>query len=393
MAMLSLALTLLVVAETGSYALAGAVAASVTLASAVGGPVGASLADQHGQHRVLPPLLLAHIASVAALTVCVLAATPVWLWLLLGALAGLTGPNLGAMVRARWAGVVEGPRELTSAFALESTLDEVAFVLGPPLATALAVVIAPWSAIAASLLLAATGGLALAAQRRTEPPRAPRSAHRGPSVLRSPTLRVLTLLMVLMGAVFGALEVGTVAFAREREMVGATGWLLGLFALSSGLVGLYLGARPGSWRLPRQVLGGTAALTVATATLPLSDTAIPYGAGMFASGLGVSAVLIGSLQLIEQSVPRARLTQALAVAIAGIQVGSALAAALAGALIDRGGATWGLAVGSVAAALGLVVAVAAQPHLRRREAAPAEPDPAEAGDWAPLEAPRGCPAP
>ncbi len=370
MAMLGLALTLLVVGQTGSYASAGAVAASVTLAGAVGGPIGARLADRHGQHRVLPVLIVLHVAAVTALTTAVLAGTPSALWLALGTAAGLTGPNLGAMVRARWAGLAGTPDELTSAFALESTLDEVAFVVGPPLATALAVSVAPWSAIAAAMLLALSGALALAAQRATQPPAVAREEHAGPPLLRSATLRILTLLLLLMGAVFGAIEVATVAYAQERGAVSATGWLLGLFALSSGLTGLYLGARPGRWSLAAQLLVGTAALTIAAASLPLLDRVAVYAVGMFASGLGVSAVLIGSLQIIERAVPRGRLTESLAVAIAGIQVGFAAAAAVAGSLIDRGGSSWGLAVGSAAAAAGLLLAVTARRHLVRAEAGP-----------------------
>ena len=381
MAMLGLALTLLVVAETGSYASAGAVAGAMTLASAVGGPVGAGLADRHGQHRVLPPLIAIHTVAVTGLTLAVLAGTPIGLWLGLAVVAGLTGPNLGAMVRARWAGVAADARELGSAFALESTLDEVAFVLGPPLTTALAVAVAPWSAVAAGLLLAVSGTTALALQRRTEPSPAPRGSPRGPSPLRSGPLRILSLLMLLMGAVFGALEVGTVAFAEEAGAVPATGWLLGLFALSSGLTGLYLGSRPGAWQLRNQLLLGTGALTVTAAVLPLIDGVATFGAAMFAAGFGVSAVLIGSLQLIERAVPRSRLTQSLALAISGIQVGFALAAALTGQLIDSGGAHRGLAVGSVAAAGGLLLVVASRPALRHAEArsGPAPEPAADAG--------------
>ena len=180
MAMLGLAMTMLVATETGSYGRAGAVAASITLAGAVGGPFGARLADRFGQHRVIPPLIGVHIVAVASLTIAVMAGTPMALWLALGVTAGLSGPNLGAMVRTRWAGITDGPDELTSAFALESTLDEVAFVLGPPLATALAVAIAPWSAILTGLLLAGSGALALAAQRSTEPAPAPRAELHGP---------------------------------------------------------------------------------------------------------------------------------------------------------------------------------------------------------------------
>jgi MFS family permease len=373
MAIVGLALTLLVVAETGSYAQAGAVGAAVTLASAVGGPLSARLADRHGQHRVLPPLLGVHVTAVTLLTVAVMAGTPLPLWLALGALAGLTGPNIGAMVRARWAGVAQGPDELSTAFALESTLDEVAFVLGPPLATALAVVVAPWSALAAGMALALAGGLALAAQRSTEPPAAPRSAQAGPPIWRSGTLQLLTLLMVLMGAAFGALEVSTVAFAQEAGSVGTTGWLLGTFALASGLTGLFLGARPGLWPLPRQVLVGTAMLAVATAALPFIGGVGWYAAGMFGAGLGVSAVMIGALQVIERVMPRARLTESLALAIAGVLVGSSAAIALSGALIDRGGSAWGLAVGSVAALLAVLLVLAAGRHLGRALRVTVEP--------------------
>lgn len=368
MAMLGLAVTLLVVAETGSYAAAGAVAAALTLSGAVGGPVGARLADRHGQHRVIPPLICAHVLAVAALTASVLAGGPTWLWLLLGGLAGLTGPNLGAMVRARWATLADGPRELGTAFALESTLDEVAFVLGPPLATALAVAVAPASAVAVSMVLAGSGGLALAAQRGTAPVPTRGTRHRGSSVWRGTAFVLLAGVMLLMGGVFGALEVGTVAFAAERDVAVATGWLLGVFALGSGLTGLYLGANPGSWRLSRQILAGTGALAVAASILPMVDSPPVYGAVMFASGLGVSAVLIGVLATIERSVPRERLTEALAMAISGILVGSAAAVAAAGALIDRGGSGWGLAVGSAAAIGGLAATLVGGRALAAAEA-------------------------
>ena len=373
MAMLGLALTLLVVTETGSYATAGVVAASLTLAGAVGGPLGARLADRLGQHRVIPPLLAVHVLSVASLTVAVMAGLPEPLWLVLGGIAGLTGPNLGAMVRARWAGIAADQRELGSAFALESTLDEVAFVLGPPLATGLAVLVAPWSAVAAGLLLAAGGGLSLAAQRRTEPAPSPRRDQVGPPIWRSTTLRLLTAVMLLMGAVFGALEVSTVAFARERAALAATGWLLGVFALSSGLTGLYLGARPGGWALSRQLVVGAGMLAVAAAALPFLDSLAGYALGMFATGLGVSAVMIGSMQIIERVMPRGRLTESLALAISGVLVGSAGAVALAGALIDVAGSRAGIAVGSSAAAAGLIVLVLARGHLARAEVLPGSP--------------------
>jgi len=378
MAMLGLAVTLLVVTETGSYAIAGVVAASLTLAGAVGGPLGARLADRYGQHRVIPPLLGVHILAVAGLTVAVLAGTPMPLWLLLGMIAGLTGPNLGAMVRTRWAAIAANPRELGSAFALESTLDEVAFVVGPPLATGLAVAVAPWSAVASAMLLAASGGLWMAAQRRTEPTPSQTPASAGPAIWRSGTLQVLTLLMLLMGAIFGALEVATVAFAEEQGTIGSAGLLLGSFALASGLTGFYLGARPGTWLLTTQLLFGALMLAASAAVLPFINSVAVFAAGMFAAGLGVSAVMIASTQIIERSMPRSRLTESLALSVSGLLVGSAAAIAVAGSVIDLAGSSGGMAVGSVAAVVGVAIALLARPHLIRAETLP------DSGDGAPL---------
>jgi len=204
-----------------------------------------------------------------------------------------------------------------------------------------------------------------------EPAPAPHTGMHGPAVWRSGILQVLTLVMILMGAIFGALEVSTVAFAQEADAVWATGWLLGVFALASGLTGLYLGARPGGWPLSTQVLIGTTTLALATAVIPFIDGLGWYAGGMFAAGLGVSAVMIGAMQIIERALPRTRLTEALALAISGVLIGSAGAVALSGALIDAGGSSWGLAVGSVAALVGLLVAALARRALARAESQPA----------------------
>ncbi len=367
MAMTGLAVTLLVVSETGRYGLAGAVAGVLTLTAAVGGPVGAGLSDRLGQHRVIPPLMITACTSLTLLTVAVMAGTPLWTWLALAALAGLTSPNLGAMIRTRWAHVTRDQTQLGTAFALESTLDELAFVVGPVLATALAVVIAPWSAIAAGILLALSGALALSAQRATEPPAAPAAGHAEAPIWRSSTLHLITLLLVLMGGVFGAFEVATVAYAREHDVVPATGAILALFALGSGITGIVLGLRPNRWRLSQQLVAGSAALAVTTTALPFLDAPRLYALGMLSAGLGVSAVLIGSFQVIERALPRTRLTGALALATAGINVGVAGAVALAGARIDSADSAHGMAVGSVAAVTGLALVLASRRHLARTD--------------------------
>ena len=53
-------------AITGSYAKAGAVAATFSIAVAVAGPLTGRLVDRFGQARVLLPLVLLHACSLTA---------------------------------------------------------------------------------------------------------------------------------------------------------------------------------------------------------------------------------------------------------------------------------------------------------------------------------------
>ena len=85
-----------------------------------------------------------------------------------------TGPNIGSLVRARWSAALD-PAARQTAFAFEAVVDEVVFVVGPPLVTLLATLIAPPVGFLTGVVLGAVGGFWLAAQR----------AHRAAGARRS----------------------------------------------------------------------------------------------------------------------------------------------------------------------------------------------------------------
>ena len=75
----------------------------------------------------------------------------------------------GELVPASWAEALEDPARRQTAFALEAVVDEVVFVVGPPLVTLLATLIAPSVGFLTGIVLGSAGGLWLAGQRSTEP--------------------------------------------------------------------------------------------------------------------------------------------------------------------------------------------------------------------------------
>ena len=145
--MLGLGVVLLVVSETGRYGRAGALSATFALAEAAGAPLVSRLVDQRGQSTVLVPAVAVHLVALTAFIVLASADGPPWTQFLTAALAGLTLPSMGSLVRARWGFVLGDDPRLHTAYAYESVLDELIFVVGPLLVTVIATTLAPQVAL------------------------------------------------------------------------------------------------------------------------------------------------------------------------------------------------------------------------------------------------------
>ncbi len=245
MGMLSLAQVMLVVAVTGRYALAGAVAAAGAAAFAVVTPRVARLADRYGQARVLRPQALVFVAATAGFAACAVHHAPVWALLLAGCLSRGTMPSLGSMVRSRWSVLLAGSALLDAAYSLEGVADELIFIAGPVLVVALATGFHPVTGVLVTGALAAAGVAGLTRQRRTEPPAVPAQRGTG-SPLRSRGLRVLMAMHVCLGALFSAVDLATIEFAQRHGARPLAGLLLGLYGLGSAIAGVWYGTR--QWR-------------------------------------------------------------------------------------------------------------------------------------------------
>ena len=312
MSMIGLGEVLLVALQTGSYALAGALSAAGALSNSFFGPLFGRAVDRYGQHRVLPMLVTGHVLGLIAFIVLVRADAPVPVLLVSVIISGGLFPNLGAMVRARWAFLLAGePPALRTAFAYESVLDEFIYVVGPPLATVLAVSVVDWGALAAVAVLLVVGTALFVRNRATEPPAGGVSRRGQGSALRFPGVLAVTLGFVFLGGLFGAFEVVTVAFADEAGVRGWTGLLLGLYALASGVSGVFLGAIQPRMTLPRQLLVSSALLALVTLPFPFLTSPWALGVQCLVAGLAVSPVLISGFALIERLVPNERMTEGL----------------------------------------------------------------------------------
>ena len=364
LSMETIGIVLLVVAETGSYGLAGSIAATTTIANAVASILQGRFLDRLGQPRVLPPLIVVWGMGVAGLVVSVHGDWWRWTAFVSAAVMGAALPSIGTCVRARWAHVVTEPRALQTAYALESVVDEAVFITGPILITALATAWDPAAGMAAMVVAGLGGTLFLAAQRSTSPPPHPRVAAVEDRP-RMPWRTVVPLVVVAaaLGGLFGSAEVATVAFADERDARGLTGVLLALWALGSLLAGVLAGVVHVKRSLAFQVKAYTIALTLGMAPLTLIGPVWLMGAALFVAGFAIAPGMIASLTLVQRTVPAERLTEGMAFVHTGLAAGLAPGAAISGIVVDAAGSS---AAYLVSVAAGLVAAIAAQTLPRPR---------------------------
>lgn len=367
--MMTLGIVLLVSTLTGSYGLAGQVSAAYIIGNAAFAVPHGRLADRFGQG---PVLYVDSVVFALSSGLMIVSITDDWalpLPHLLGALAGASIPQIGTMVRGRWAHLLRVDSERNTAFAVEGVADEVVFVTGPALVTFLSTVYAPQAGLVVAVVVGTVGTVALAVQRRTEPPAHPRDPDMTPTPMPWGLLVPLTLSAFALGSLFGALEVGSVAFADNAGRKAVSGLMLGAFSLGSLLAGVAAGAIIWERGPLERVRSGLIVLGVGTVTLPFLSGLVIVTIALFLTGLALAPTLIALFSLIEASVPRARLNEAMGIVQTGMSAGIAPGAWLAGVVADEHGGSAAYWVCTVSAVLaGLAGLFARHPAKARQPA-------------------------
>ncbi|MFE7130637.1 MFS transporter [Streptomyces sp. NPDC057638] len=365
LAMMSIGIVTMVSQLTGRYGLAGALSATMALAAAVLGPQVSRLVDRHGQARVLRPVTLIAVGSVAGLLICARQEAPNWTLFVFAATGGCV-PSVGSMVRARWAAIFpRSSRELHTAYSWESIVDEMCFICGPIISIGLSTAVFPEAGPLVAALFLLVGVFWLTAQRDTEPAPHPRGQDGRGSALRSPGLQVLVVTFAATGALFGSVDVVTVAFAEEQGHKSLASVALAVYALGSCLAGLVFGLMHFKGAGERRWLLGVCAMAVSMIPLQLVGNLAFLAVALFVAGLAIAPTMITTMALVEARVPRSQLTEGMTWVSTGLAVGIALGFSIGGWAIDAFGAEPAYAVPGFAGAVAAVVAFLGYRRLNR----------------------------
>lgn len=327
--MVPLGIILLLRALGDGYALAGVADGGFAIGVAVTQPPLGRLIDRFGMTRVLVPLAVVFPATIVAFALSASARAPAAATVALAVACGAALPPLGACMRALWPRLISSDSLRPTAFAIDATLQELAFITGPPLLALIVAIASPEAALFAAAAAAGAGTAAFAALAHRHTIR----TARGRGALRSAGVRRVLLLSFLLGGGFGATEVAMPAFCELHGSRPAAGLLLAALALGSACGGLVFGARAARVPPERRLLVALSGYALLLAPLLLAPSIALMALFSFAAGIPIAPAFAGSYLLLDRfSVPGA-LTETFAWNTTCIFVGASLGTAAGGALI------------------------------------------------------------
>ncbi|QCX79784.1 Major Facilitator Superfamily protein [Streptomyces sp. YIM 121038] len=373
--------SVLLVGETsGSLATGGAVACALALGQVTAGPFVGRLADRRGQRPVVLAFAALNALAVAACALGALLRPPTPVLLALAVLAGASVPGIGPLARARAVALLRRedapPGLVNAALSLESTLDELSFVLGPALVGLAAVAGHPVYAFAVAALLVAVCGTGFALHptaRAAAPAAAPRARATRSALPR--TVYAVRVGLVFLGVLLGACGAGIAALTERLGAPGHAGLVYAAMGVMSAVAGLSTAALPDRFGLYGRWRAATAAAALLSLPLVWTDSLAGLYAVVTVFGAVYAPNLVTCFALTERAVPRRRVAEGMTWAASAFVGGQAVTLAVAGRLAETHGPGAAFALGSAAAAVACAIALVTRPQTAPGEnAAPARAD-------------------
>ena len=363
--MTSLAILLHIEGITGSYGAAGTVLAATSVGQAIAGPVTTRLMGRFGMRRVLT---ITTVVCSAALIAMAFWVAPLYVYLVLGFVAGLTTPPIMAAARTIYPKLVTS-RQLTTLYSLDASLQEIIWIIAPVLITLTATQVGTTQALILVVVNLIGGCSWFILSPEVGRVRIPRSRRAFGKVLSRPPVLLATVIGFLFIGSFAAVEASVVATFNHEGV--ESGVVLAVFSLGSLIGGFAFGHLPmGPWAMARRL--AVVAVGLALASLWLNVWWI--SATLFLAGMGIAPALAVGSAITTASVKFSDTAEAFGWTGTGQLIGAAVGSAVAGFLIDSAGgptaAFWSAAGLCTLALIVAVVFVRSMPDLRVRGAAP-----------------------
>ncbi|SEN74749.1 MFS transporter [Cryobacterium sp. TMT1-3] len=362
--MLSLAFLIHIEQIFDSYGAAGLVLGAMSIGQAIAGPLTSRLMGRLGMRPVIIATMF-----ICAVSIIVMALVPlsVLSLMLIGFVAGLSTPPIQPAVRTIYPKIVNS-RQLTPLFSLDASAQEIIWVLGPVIATFVALQVSTTAGILLAAIFLVGGGIWFVSLPEVGRVRIPRSRRKLGVVLKKPEVLLSTIVGFTLVAACAAVEAGVVAVFGHGS--ADAGWVLGIFAIGSLIGGLALGHAPiGPWALAARMLIVTIGLALASLWLTFWWLSL----ALLLAGVGIAPAFAVLFGIVSASVKFSDTAEAYGWVGTGQLIGAAMGSAIAGFSIDHSGPVSAIYVAAGFAALGCIIPALGRrwhPDLRGRDISP-----------------------
>lgn len=329
-----------------SYGSAGFVLGATSMGQAISGPITSRLMGKLGSRLVL---LVTSAFCAAALIVLALVPMPLWGYMLVGLLCGLSFPPVQPAARTIYPKLVDSSR-LPRLFSLDASAQEIIWVMGPMVITFVSMQIATEVGLLVCAGFVILGGAwFISAPELGTVQFVPTTVRFGAVLKRSSVLLATGIGFMLIGAA-AAMEAGIVG--RFGEGGVEAGVILATMSLASLLAGFAFGHRKvGRWTLAIWMSLLLAGGLLATEVDGFLGTLLVMGV----AGLGIAPALAAMSSMIASTISFSESAEAYGWANTGQLVGAALGSAIAGNLIDVLGSSGGFLTGAAFALVGALL--------------------------------------
>jgi MFS family permease len=223
------------VSSTQSIAIAGLAIGLNAAAGSFTAGIRGSIMDRYGMYWPLRILVPAYAAMMIALNMSHDRTT----MLILAFVMGLTAPPINLSVRPMWKDAV-GEDWLRTAYAVDTSVMSAAGVIGPVVATTLALSSHPGSALLMGAILMLAGGGALAVTKISKAWQPEKQPEKKVPMWRHKPLQLLVVEGCFIGFGWGIFDVAVPAFSKLEGVPHRTAWIftaMGIANIIGGLLG------------------------------------------------------------------------------------------------------------------------------------------------------------
>lgn len=409
MSMMGLGIVLALNHMYDNWTISGVMSAAYVLATAAVTPLYARLYDRFGQRKVGPVVLVVQIIAMLGFAFAALMRVPIPLLFMLAVVMGLTQFSFGALVRTRWAYVLDRADKeelLNTAYALESAIDEIVFIFGPILAAFLAASVHPVSQLFVPTVACAVGGTVFFALRDTQPPvlreiavvaasvngadvrladgaftrdsadadrfdldrlKKDDRSRRKRNVLTYTGVLPLLAVFIVFNMAFTAFDTSMTAVMKSLHLDSVLGVQLAMLAVGSCIGALIFGSHELKGSRWRHMIMFLALMAVGFTVIHLCQgNLIVMGLVEILTGLTISPVFASGNLAVKETVPEESLTEGLSWVSTAGTMGASFGSMVTGIVLDHASPNMGLCLPAVFVGCSIPFALLGWVLVRRR---------------------------